>query len=305
MSPRFLLVRFSAIGDCVMAAWAATAYREKYPEGFLCWAVESRCASIIERSRLCNLVHEFPREQWKKKRWSPAVWREQILAYTELRKLHFDAGLDLQGHSKTALCLRIANPRRRIQARATDAMARRLNPMPTGQPEGMHAIEWNHHALEQLGEFELPERPIMPAAHARSPGLVTISVSAGQTDKTYPADGWKQVAGGLLSKGLEVRFLGGPGDPQIRCAGAIDLVGKLSLSDSMNEVARSGLHLCADTGTGHMAAAYGTPVISVFGPTDPHVYRPYGCDGVVLRNGKETSAVTPEEILETARCMLQ
>ena len=70
-APRFLLVRFSAIGDCVLSAWAATAIRHKYPEAYLCWAVESRCAAVVDRQRLVTRVCEMPRDRWKKARWSP------------------------------------------------------------------------------------------------------------------------------------------------------------------------------------------------------------------------------------------
>ncbi|MBC8063619.1 MAG: hypothetical protein H7Y17_02220, partial [Chlorobia bacterium] len=41
----------------------------------------------------------------------------------------------------------------------------------------------------------------------------------------------------------------------------------------MSAVAHSTIHLAADTGTGHMAAAFGVPFVSVFGPTDPKLFR--------------------------------
>jgi ADP-heptose:LPS heptosyltransferase len=66
-------------------------------------------------------------------------------------------------------------------------------------------------------------------------------------------------------------------------------------------VAASELHLAGDTGTGHMAAAYGVPVVSVFGHMEPVKYRPYTDAGVVLRNGTEAANVSAEELLTAAR----
>ncbi len=50
-----------------------------------------------------------------------------------------------------------------------------------------------------------------------------------------------------------------------------------------------------------MAAAYGVPVVSVFGPTNPVWYRPYTERGIVLKEGKRTEDVRPEAVLEAAR----
>jgi len=306
-APRFLLVRFSAIGDCVMAAWAATAIREKHPEAFLCWAVESRCAAVVDRQQLVTRAWEFPRDRWKRRRWSPNTWREQLASYARLRQLRFDFGVDLQGHSKTALCLKIAAPKRRISARATDSLARRLNPVVGEKPVELHTVEWNHRTLQEFGDFELPWRPIMPrleearaAAAEHIPGgrpIASISVSAGQEDKAYPADRWREVADGLLKAGWRVVFLGGPTDTPIEHEGSIDLVRKLPLAQTMAVVAMSDVHLAGDTGTGHMAAAFGVPVVSVFGPTDPAVYRPYSHEAAVLREGTSTANIPSERVL--------
>lgn len=299
-APRVLIVRFSAIGDCVMAAWAATSVRGKHPDAFLCWAVEGRCAPMVDRTQLVTQRIEFPRDKWKKARWSPKAWQEQLLKYARMRELRFDWGVDLQGHSKTALCLRLAFPKKRLSVAATDALARRLNPLLAPGPEGEHTVERNHRALCAFGDFPLPERPIMPDVPIVSEGeLVTIAVSAGQGDKAYPLDRWAELAERFLDRGYRVAFLGGPTDTAPVVEGAEDCVGKLRLKDTLAMVQASAVHLAGDTGTGHMAAAVGTPVVSVFGPTDPARFRPYTKKGIVLKAGGSTSD-TPLETVEEA-----
>lgn len=292
-----------------MSAWAATAIRQRYPEAFLCWAVESRCAAVIDRKHLVSQAAEFPRDRWKRRRWSPNTWREQVLLYSRLRRLRFDFGIDLQGHSKTALCLRLANPKTRIATKATDRLAARMNPVYGERPETMHTVEWNHEVLNSLGDFDLPLRPVMPLrdeawesarSHLGSGRLVSISVSAGAADKTYPAEGWRQVGAELVKQGFQVAYLGGPSDRPIEVPGTIDLVRKLPLDQTMAVVAHSALHLAADTGTGHMAAAYGVPVVSVFGPTSVDQFRPYTENGLVLREGPNPASVGPDLIVRAA-----
>ena len=310
-APRFLIVRFSAIGDCVMAAWAATAIRDRHPEAFLCWAAESRCAPVIDRATLVSRVEEMPRDRWKRHRWSPAVWRAQVAKYAGLRRLRFDVGLDLQGHTKTALCLRIASPKCRLAARSTDAIAARLNPIPLGREPGMHTVEWHQRMLDTLGDFPFPDRPAMPRDPEAARTLVeriggdrplaTIAVSAGRPNKAYPEAGWAEVASGLMARGYRVAFLGGPQDRPIEVPNAVDLVGKLALPSTLEAVRLSAVHVAADTGSGHIAAALGVPVVSVFGPTNPATYRPYTVAGCVLREGRDPANVTPDTILDAVR----
>jgi ADP-heptose:LPS heptosyltransferase len=307
MTPRVLLVRFTAIGDCVMAAWAATALREKHPDAFLCWAVESRCAPMLDRTALVSRVEEIPRDRWKRTRWSPATWREQLTKYAGLRRLRFDVGIDLQGYSKTALCLRLASPRKRVSAYAKDAFAARLNPVVGIRPSDMHTVEWYGRVLQTLGDYQIPDRPIMPRDPDAAQGIIervggdqplaTITVSAGHSNKAYYADGWVEVAQGLMARGYRVAFLGGPTDRGIEVPGSVDLVGKLALSSTLEAVRLSALHVSADTGNAHMAAAVGVPTVSVFGPTDPVAFRPFHKEGRVLRNGVDPASVTPAEIL--------
>lgn len=297
-----LVVRFSAIGDCVMSAWAATAIRRAHPDGFLLWAVEGRCAPVVDRHRLVSQRYEIPRDKWKAHRWSAATWRDQIAKYARLRGMNFDWGVDLQGHSKTALLLRVASPKKRLAAAATDALAKKLNPVLGGRPEGMHHVEWQNRVIREFGDYAIPERPILPEdEHPREPDLVTICTGASHAERLIRAETLDEVAKKLIAAGMRVVFLGGPKDVRPGTEGATDLVGSLRLKESCAWVRRSAVHIAADTGLGHVAAAMGTPVVTVFGPQDPRVFRPYTTRGRVLQRDGDPNAISAEEIVAAAR----
>ncbi len=309
-SPSFLIVRLSAIGDCVMASYAATAIRNKYPDAKITWAIETRCSPVVELGRLVDDKAEFPRDRWKKGRFKLENWREQVALYRRLRAEKFDIGIDLQGHSKTAIIMAMAKPKRKVATAATDVFARRVSPVVPGFDPKVHTVERYMQVVRSIGDFELPERPIMPdvssigaqiLSELGSPSsLITIATAAGQMDKAWPIDRWNQVAPALIERGHSVVFVGGPGDPQPSVPGAIDKVGRWSLTQTIAALAASRLVLCGDTGAGHIAGAYGRPLISVFGPTDPDRFRPYSKTGVVIRNGKATENTEPAEVLAKA-----
>jgi ADP-heptose:LPS heptosyltransferase len=127
---------------------------------------------------------------------------------------------------------------------------------------------------------------------------VAISVGSSTVDKRVPTTHWEAVGAALIAAGRSVTVLGGPRDPVPHIAGAENLVGKLSLAQSMEVAAAAQLHLSGDTGMGHIAAAYGVPTVSVFGPMPPERYRPYGARSVVLRAAsKRPEDVSVEQIL--------
>lgn len=303
MSASYLIVRFSAIGDCVMASYIATAIRIAEPDSRITWAVETRCLPVLAVGKLLNDIVDFPRDRWRRSRWSPKVWSEQLGRFARLRARKFDFGMDLQGHSKTALCLRIANPKRRIAAFATDRLAQALNPVAPGEPNGRHRVERMLETARVFGSFELPLKPIMPSVKSRGDlrlpmgRLASISTGAGALNKQYPARQWESVAVGLQRLGFGVVLLGADSDPRVRFAGAIDEVGQWDLASTMSAVAASDIHLAADTGTGHMAAAFGVPFVSIFGPTDPKLFRPYSDRGKVLRASATPGDVEPSDVL--------
>lgn len=304
---KVLVVRFSAIGDCVLAAWPVTAIRRKYPDAEIVWACESRCAPVIDTSTLASGLAQFPRERWKQRRWSPATWREQILYYTGLRKHRFDLGIDFQGHSKTALCLRLAAPARRFAARSTDVFAKWLNPVKFEWDTQRHEVEEYMRFVGMIESFETPTRPIVPdlseerrairsLVDSRS-RVVTIQTGAGAEDKRYPLGSWEAVAGALIEQGFTVAAIGAKSDARLETNGVVDWVGKLDLRHALAAVAESAIHLAGDTGTGHVAAASGVPVVSVFGPTPPERFRPYSDNAIVLKQSNSTASVTPDQVL--------
>ncbi|MBC8063618.1 MAG: hypothetical protein H7Y17_02215 [Chlorobia bacterium] len=236
MSPSFLIVRFSAIGDCVMAAYVATAIRHANPGAGISWAVETRCRPILDEERLLDEIVDFPRDQWRNARWSPNTWREQILRFSRLRSRKFDFGIDLQGHSKTAICLRIARPTSRIAAFATDRFARRLNPLAPGDPDALHRVERMLETASRFGILEMPEKPLTPKPIGlESLGLdaderiATISTGAGAIEKQYPANQWQEVARNLVQNGYQVIWLGAKPDPRIGEPGTTDRVAQWRL----------------------------------------------------------------------------
>ena len=70
---------------------------------------------------------------------------------------------------------------------------------------------------------------------------------------------------------MPVRWCRGPEDPPLDDAVEIGNLYELACW-----LARARLYIGNDSGITHLAAAVGTPVLALFGPTDPRVWAPRG-----------------------------
>lgn len=145
------------------------------------------------------------------------------------------------------------------------------------------------------------------AAHGLEPGCIVICPFAGgtwnQQDKTWPALA-QLAAQALPSLGRRIVVCPGPGEEAVahaQFASATVLTG-VGLGAYAALLEGAALMISNDTGPGHIAAAVGTPLISVYGPSDPTLWRPWGPDVHLLGgHGAWPDAAT---VMDTARQLL-
>ena len=152
---------------------------------------------------------------------------------------------------------------RRLIAAVLDVPAR-IRPWRLELPAGAKA-----RALEMLGS-------------ARSP-VVGMHVSGGREIKQWPPERFGQVGARLANeRGAAIVLTGSSNDRSLVDAArraiaddaVIDLTGQLDLVSLAAILERLDLYITGDTGPMHLAAAVGTPVVAIFGPSDPARYAP-------------------------------
>ncbi len=109
-------------------------------------------------------------------------------------------------------------------------------------------------------------------------GLTVIHPGAASPSRRWPADRFADVAKVLIGQGHQVVITGGPSEAGLcgwiadRC-GAATMLG-LSLTELAGVVAAARLLVCGDTGVAHLASAYRTPSVLLFGPVSPALWGP-------------------------------
>jgi lipopolysaccharide heptosyltransferase I len=309
---RVLIVKLSSLGDVIHTLPALTALRRHWPDAHLTWLVEPAAAEILHGHPALNRVLVLPRRAWLDllRRGRLVRAARQVLQFMrELRATSYDLVLDFQGLAKSAVWVAAARattklgpgPGRRRNELAWLAYDRRA-PLPD---PGAHAVERNLALLNALGVPRGPVRydlPVAPEAEQAAAELLAgVGLVAGaafvaacpQTrwpTKNWTATGFTAVADALAGRGLPVVFTGAPADraalDEIAAAMRTPmrrLDGRTPLPVLAAVFRRARAVLATDTGPLHLAVAAGTPVVALFGPTDPGYTGPYGPGHLVLR----------------------
>jgi ADP-heptose:LPS heptosyltransferase len=136
--------------------------------------------------------------------------------------------------------------------------------------------------------------------------LVVIQPGSGGPDKCWCMDNFLAIAEKLIAKDLDVLFLLGPAElerfDETTIRNTIGRVAKVLTDLSLTQVV--GLLSCVDgfigndSGISHLAAALGITTLTVFGPTNPSVYKPIGPAVIVFSSSSKTFTHKPSTGLQ-------
>jgi ADP-heptose:LPS heptosyltransferase len=159
-----------------------------------------------------------------------------------------------------------------------------------------------------------------------------VSAANGRA-KRWPVEHWAALGDRLIAE-LGVRFalMGAENDRPLTRAvqeamgeRPIDLAGATTLPQLVALLARAQLVVSGDSGPLHIARAVGTPIVAIYGPTDPAISGPVGSPAIVLRrdlwcspcyNPRATAecrygnpicmqGVRPDQVFDAARHLLE
>lgn len=311
---RILVVRLSAMGDILHGMPAIAALRAANLNSKIGWLVEERWAELLcsrqeerlsacsERKPLVDWLHAANFSVWRNALYSRTSWREMRRCLHEVRAMHYDVALDLQGAIRSAFAARMSGADSWIgSAQPREAPARLLYTLST-IPEGRHVIENAISLASSLAGKRLPyvDAPLphdfvietwAEQFHAqlhRKP-LAILNPGAGWGAKCWPAESYGCVAKALSDRGMKVLVNHGPREENLAravCAasGNQGLPLKCSVGELIALTRRASLFIGGDTGPMHLAAALQVPVVALFGPTQPERNGPYGTRSIVLRS---------------------
>ena len=295
---RILIVRLSALGDIVHALPVLNALRKAFPAAEIDWLVEENYASTLGLATGLNrrIVVRATANIDSGSVVSFASSGGYFRAMSFLRSQRYEAALDLQGLLKSATWARASGARRVIGFDRDDLrepIAAALYTETVKADAGGHVIRKNLSILPALGvEPGPPALSVQPVPSTEmikaiqtaggSNGYIVINPGAAWPNKCWPPDRFGAVAKALRDRtGLHTLVSWGPKERELAeavsraSAGAAAPAPPTTISDLAALMQSAALAISGDTGPLHIAAAVGTPLVGLFGPTRPERNGPW------------------------------
>lgn len=310
------------IGDAVMCEPAISAVRRLFPQAELTLLVKPPVAELFTGHPAVSRILVYDdrgQHAGLTGRWKLA---------NELRRGRFDLAILFQNAFEAALLAFLAGIPRRY-GYATDG--RRLllsDPIPRpGKNAVAHQVQYYLGMLRPLGCEESAASPRLVLFHEEESAMakrltesgvsgaeLLIGLNPGSTyggAKRWLPERFAETADRLAGQsGAKVLIVGARGEEPLAQAIAgrikaktVVLSGRTSVRELMAAVNRCAVFITNDTGPMHIAAAFGVPVVAVFGPTDWRTTAPFGTGHALVRQPVDCSPCLLRECPIDHRCM--
>ena len=332
-TPGILVIRLSAIGDVANTLPAVCALRRTLPEARITWLAEQGAAELVALAGVADEIVVFPRKRLAHLSKRPWRWGRALTeARNFLRKLRageHEYALDFQGNLKSGVLGLFSGARERIgfargfcremnwllnniqaaprdkrlpRAEKNAALAQVLAPELELQPVPLRGSAEDASSVEEFLRGLLGDGPLV---------VLHPGTSAFGRFKRWPADRFGQLAAELKgARGARCVVTRGPDEDAIAeqvaaaSAGAASIAPPFSFGPLVELLRRAQLVIAGDTGPLHVAAVMDRPVVAIFGPKDPVVYRPYSDRCAIVRKDLECSPCTRRQC-DHVRCILE
>jgi lipopolysaccharide heptosyltransferase I len=294
---RFLVVRTSSMGDIIHTLPAAACLRDSFPEAQIDWLVDRKWRELLHGNADLNQVIEIDRGDLS----------QVAGCIKQLRANGYTTALDFQGLYRSAILAYASGAPQRFgfdRDHAREGLAALLYNHAIA-PKGLHKVDQNVSLAEAAGakpgavRFPLAvseQAEGWAAAELAKDSLTdffALSPGGGWTSKCWPAERYGELHRDLNRKyGWRGVVSFGPGERELAEAvvGAAGdsrpILLEMNIPQLMAVLRRAKFFVAGDTGPLHLASALGTPVVGLFGPTDPARNGPYGAKDVVVRNAR-------------------
>jgi len=260
--PVLLVLRALGLGDLLTAVPAFRALNRNCPEHRLVLATPDWLEPVVD---LIGGIHAV-------------LPTSGIQAPIKMRAGEADVVVNLHGRGPVSTRLLDALAARRKIGHREPGWAG-----PTWQ-DGLHErVRWSRlmdaHGMPADPAEVAIARPALPGV---VPGAAIVHVGAAYASRRWPADRFAAVARALSDDGRQVLVTGSEAD-QTRAAavvraaglpGRANLAGRLGLAEFAGLIADADVVVSADTGAAHLASAYRTPSVVLFGPMPPSLWGP-------------------------------
>ncbi len=290
---KILVIKLRAIGDVLLSTIVLRNLRLSFPDAGLEFLTEPPSLDIVKHNPDVNNVLVFDRG---------TMSGIQLIRFVRSRR--YDLVIDLFGNPRTAMVTRLSGARYRVGYRFKGrTYAYNIVVEPRGGE--VHNTQFNLDALERIGIAIQDRNLYFPIAHEHESyirayvesiarkgiPLVALNTGGGWYTKRWSLEHFAQLADRIAgTMNVAILLTWGPGQlaevqqVQSMAKHHLHIPPETTLQQLGALLKRCAFVVSNDSGPMHIAAAVGTPVLGIFGPTNPLLQGPYGNSHLTVRN---------------------
>ena len=295
---RILIVKLSSLGDVVHALPVIADIHAAHPQARVDWVVEPGFAPLLRRVHGVAEVIELPLRRWTRRGWLGAATRRELGEFVRrLRRDRYDAVIDLQGLTKSAIVARLARGPSFGLANRTDGASHEW-PARWLVTRAIR-VEPRSHALDRARELVAralgtsadgaPSFGLVAAlAMTPDPGRVVFIHGTSRGDKLWPETDWIELGCRVIASGLTVALPRADAAEHARALRIAAALGEscevwpaMDLGALIDRMAATAGAIGVDSGPSHIAVALDLPHVQIYnhptawrtGPQERHGHR--------------------------------
>jgi lipopolysaccharide heptosyltransferase II len=301
---RILLIRIDRMGDVILSTPMIETLRKTYPSSFIAMMVKPIWRELLEGNPYLDETISYDKDGAHHGILGTLKFARQ------LRKYRFDTVLILNPRVRSHWCAWLAGIPVRIGFDSENGWLL-THRVPFRKHEGKkHEIEYMMELFKFFDFEKKVYRPFVTVSNESAKSVdplfkdsgvgenkpaIAIHPSSSCLSRRWMPERFAELADRLIEKqGVKVFLISGASEKsftdsveKIMRHPSINLGGKLSLKETAGLLKRCTLLISNDSGPTHLAAAVGTPVVAIFGASQPGLsatrWRPFGPDHVVLQ----------------------
>ena len=286
---KILFVKLSSLGDVVHAMPALQDIRRALPQAQVDWVVEAAFAPLVERCEGVSRVIGCDLRRWRKSPLSAQTRSEWRVFRDALRRDAYDAVIDLQGLTKSALVARIARLApggkryalaNRTHGSSYEAPTRWIADLALHVEPHVHAVQRSRELCARALGYGIPAAlqyglQAQGAADSRATGVATKTVvlvhGSSREDKAWPESHWQDIGSRIIAQGGAIGLPHGNEAERersqrlaLRLGPCAEVWPRLDLGRLTDRLAQSAGVIGVDSGLSHIAVALDLPHVQIY-----------------------------------------
>ncbi|HOJ76528.1 MAG TPA: lipopolysaccharide heptosyltransferase II [Bacillota bacterium] len=332
---KILLINLMYIGDLLFSTPLIHSLKSVNPDNTIDIIIDEKYLEIVKFNPYLNSVIPINRSSFSN---NP---KRNLQFIAKIRKERYDLALNLHYNERTTMFTAFSGAKIRTGFAKSGPYSLFYNKRIKVNPNQHKADEYleilNHLGFEPIPNIGLEmfvdersqaEADLMwtSAGLQSKNGIIGINAGGNWQTKRWPEANFAQLVTQLDKEGLTPVFFGGPMDKpyvtnilQQTSVQPVVFTGKISLLHLAAMIKKCDVFISGDSGPMHIAASQQTPIVAIYGPTDPQFFGPYKVKHQIVKNELPCSgcnrktcvrhacmkSIIPEQVLKATIQLLQ